>query len=408
MVLELTKKEHETFKKHAHKKRFPKEHKQFFETLSAYEMTNFEDYQPKRIPIKYSQKLLNHNDSTPVFKSPIIAHLGITSACNMNCKYCSIRTPYHKLKELSTNEWKKIIKKLCDLGVFQIGFTGGEPTLRKDIVELAKFVTAQKSTFNLTTNCWKLDEKLIVELKNVGMKQCQVSLDCHTPKINDKLRTKGSAKKVSEAIKLLQKHEIIVGIDCVVSKNNLTHIPEFVKWLNKMNVQYLTIIKIKQGDLPIKTFKKLLPGYNEYSKLIEQLCNRENINPCITIDCGSVSNLHYTLKNEEIKKIPVAGCPAGHTLLSISPNGDIFPCVALSKEKHKIGNALHDDLKKIWVENNTLRELREIKKRVTGKCKTCDRLNHCRAGCRGIVESLYNDLWASDITCEKNKNMMGG
>lgn len=401
MVLELSPEEYSTFKKYGKQKNFPKRHREFFNKLCNYEMTDFQDYQAKDAKKDYSKRLLHHDSADPVFKAPIIAHLGITQRCNMRCRYCSVREPYESMKELSTEEWKKIIKNIAELGVFQIGFTGGEPTLREDLIELAEYVNSLNCTFNLTTNCWHLSEEMIAKLKKAGMRQCQVSLDSHLPEVNDKLRTEGSCKNVQKAIRLLRKHNITVGIDCVVSNNNIRHIESFVEWLGKENVPFLTLIKIKQGDLALSLFKELLPPYEKYSRLIEKLCSRENKNPNITIDCGSVSNLQYSLKEEDLHKIPVAGCPAGHTLLSISPNGDMYPCVALGQDEFKIGNALKDDLKKLWQKSKVLRELRQVKSKVSGKCRDCDRLDYCRGGCRGIAYSLYHNLWEADKTCRR-------
>ena len=386
MVLELTASEHELLQKHIHDKTFPKGSKKqldFFNKLAFYEMLSFKDYTPKAGVITYSKKLLTHNSTKPVYPSPIVAHLGITQACNMRCQYCSIRQSYNtydNIHGLSSDDWKKIIKKLSELGVFQIGFTGGEPTLRKDLVELAEYVTQLNCTFNLTTNCWNVSEQLIMDLKNAGMRQCQVSLDSHIPEINDLLRNKGSFDRVIKTVKLMQKHDIIVGIDCVVSNNNIDSIPGFIKWLTEMNVPFITLIKIKQGDLPLEKFKALLPEYIKYSKLLEELSNRKNENPCATIDCGSVSNLQYFVRDDELDSLPVAGCPVGHTLLSISPNGDMYPCVALSQSEFKIGNALTDDLTEVWNNNPKLQKLRLVKKSVKGKCQNCDRLDYCRGG----------------------------
>ncbi len=408
MVLELTSKEHALLQKHMHDKQLPKTNKKFFNQLCKYEMLTFEDYIPtttkdtkKDDTFKYSQKLLKHNSTKPVYASPIVAHLGITRACNMQCKYCSIRKPYEHNTELTTEEWKTIIKKVADLGTFQIGFTGGEPTLRKDIVELANYVTEVGCTFNLTTNGWNVSEQLIIDLKKAGMRQCQISLDSHVEEINDKLRTKGSYKRVIKTIELLKKHELIVGIDCVVSNNNIDTIKGFIDWLTQKEVPFITLIKIKQGDLDLETFKSLLPEYNKYSTLLKNVSERNNENPNVTIDCGSVSNLQAILNKDNINTVPVAGCPVGHTLLSISPNADMFPCVALSQDRFKIGNALTDNLKEIWNKNSTLKTLRQVKSKVNGKCKTCYRLNYCRGGCRGIVYSLYNDLWLEDKTCNR-------
>lgn len=398
-VLELTKNEYAVFRKYAKSKAFPKKHRDFFNRLCCYEFTEFENYKPKKQAIEYTQKLLTHDSEEPAFRSPVVAHLGITSMCNMHCKYCSIRQPYSGAKELSTGEWKTIIKKLGKLGAFQIGFTGGEPTLRKDLAELAEYVTKCRCAFNLTTNGWSLDNSLVRKLKAAGMRQCQVSLDSNKPEINDMLRQAGSCRRAIKAIKMLKKEGIAAGIDCVLSKNNIRHIPEFIKWLEKEKVPFLTIIKIKQGDLPLETFKELLPGYYEYSDLIETLCRRKNESPCITLDCGSVSNLQQVLREDELEKVPIAGCPVGHTLLSVAPNADIYPCVALSTQEFKVGNALKDDISALWKSSPVLKELRLLKSKVSGQCKTCSRKDHCRCGCRGIAKSLYNNLWESDNTC---------
>ena len=207
-------------------------------------MTLFEGYIPKKVPIQYSQKLLNHNSAEPVFCSPIVAHLGITRSCNMRCRYCSIRQPYSKKKELSTAQWKRIIDNLADLGVFQIGLTGGEPTLRDDIIELARHITEKGCAFNLTTNGWNIKKDLVIKLKNAGMRQCQVSLDCHIPEVNDLLRGKDACQHAIRTIRQLRDEGIAVGIDCVVTKNNLPHIPEFIAWLNAESIPFLTLIKI--------------------------------------------------------------------------------------------------------------------------------------------------------------------
>ncbi|MFH1511178.1 MAG: radical SAM protein [Candidatus Woesearchaeota archaeon] len=402
MVLELTIEEYKLLMKWGRQRAFPKVHKDFFNRLCSYEITLFENYEPKREPVQYSMQLLNHTSSSPVFRAPIVAHLGITGLCNMRCKYCSVRKPYLNTDTLTTKEWKTIITKLRQLGVYQIGLTGGEPTLREDIVELAKYVTKQGCSFNLTTNGWQIDKRLILRLKSAGMGQCQVSLDSNILKINDMLRENGSCVRATSTIRLMKELGIVVGIDCVVSKNNIRHIESFVKWLKEQEVPYLTLIKIKQGYLSKKDFQELLPDYWEYTRLIEKMCNRKNISPCVTIDCGSVSNLQAVLREDELNKVPVAGCPAGHTLLSIAPNGDIYPCVALSDPEFKIGNALRDDLKEVFNENKVLRKLREVKQRVTGECFDCKRLDYCRAGCRGIANSLYG-LWESDKTCEVKK-----
>ena len=163
----------------------------------------------------------------------------------------------------------------------------------------------------------------------------------------------------------------------------------------------MTLIKLKKGDLEDNTFRELVPSYEDYGKLIESLCFRKNEMPNVTIDCASISNLQYTLKDDELRSIPTAGCPVGHNLICIAPNGDIFPCAALMAEQFRLGNILTDNFSELWKNNWLLKNLRSIKKLVEGKCSACKRLDFCRGGCRGIAYALNKkSFYASDESCQ--------
>ena len=190
-----------------------------------------------------------------------------------------------------------------------------------------------------------------------------------------------------------------MGVDTVVTNNNMNDLEEFMNFLEENNLDGLTIIKLKQGYLDIETFKEQVPEYNKYAELIDKICKRKGKLE-VTIDCSAVSKLCKTLTLEEQNKIHSAGCPAGHTLISIAPNGDMYPCAALTNDKYKIGNILTDDLEKVWNDSEILRNLRGIKNHVEGKCKNCPKLDVCRAGCRGIADSLSGKQYISDANCK--------
>ncbi len=403
MLLVLNKFEKEIFYKFYKNKFAPLEHLDFFEKLVGYGFLEFENISSKKVSKEYDLSLRNHNSSSPLYPAPVLAHLSVTDRCNMRCKYCSVRDIHSKIcqNNLSTEQWKKIIKSLADFGVFQIGFTGGEPTLREDLVELAKCVVDNGCVFNLTTNGWLLDETLVEELVRVGMKQCQVSLDSHLPFVHDKLRGEGSYARVLRAIEILKNKGVVVGIDCVVSNNNLDTILDFIRWVVKNEIPYLTLIKLKKGDLSFEDYSKLAVNYEDYLPILREVCLREsNSNPNITLDCGSVSNLQGVVSKKSFEGVPVAGCPLGHHLICIAPNGDIFACAALLDKRFCLGNILEEDIRDIWVDSPILKKMRLIKKIVLGKCKDCERIDLCRGGCRGIVFSEIGDLVSSDPTCK--------
>lgn len=386
--------------KYAKLKELPENAPKFIYDLANIGLLEYTNYEPNEEQLYFDDAILNSQDDKPVYKGPIIAHLAITNACNMNCKYCSVKNIHSKIRNgLSTEQYKKIIDKLVDIGTFQIGLTGGEPTTRKDLVELVKYIAGKNVACNLTTNGFIVPEELIIQLKEAGLTQVQISLDSYKKEVHEKYRTEGSFDRAIQTAKLFKKHGFIVGVDTVVTNNNMNDLEEFMDFLEENNFDGLTIIKLKQGYLDLETFKEQVPEYNKYAELIDKICKR-NGKLEVTIDCSSVSNLCKTLTLEEQNKIHSAGCPAGHTLISIAPNGDMYPCAALTNDKYKIGNILTDDLGNVWNESEILRNLRGIKNHVEGKCKNCPKLDICRAGCRGISDSLSGKQYISDANCK--------
>lgn len=386
--------------KYAELEELPEDAPEFIYDLANIGLLEYTNYIPNEDKLYFDDAILKSMDDKPVYRGPVIAHLAITHACNMNCKYCSVKDMHSKIKDgLSTEEYKKIIDKLVDIGAFQIGLTGGEPTTRKDLVELTRYIASKNVACNLTTNGFNVPEKLVIELKEAGLTQVQISLDSYKKEIHEKYRTEGSFDRAIETAKLFKKYGFIVGVDTVVTNDNLDDLEKFMDFLEENGFDGLTIIKLKQGHLDLETFKKQVPDYDKYAEVIDKICRR-NGNLEVTIDCSSVANLCKTLTLEEQNKIHSAGCPAGHSLISIAPNGDMFPCAALTNEKYKIGNILTDDLEKVWNESPLLKNLRGIKNKIEGKCKTCSKLDVCRGGCRGIADSLSGKQYQSDANCQ--------
>ena len=396
-VVKIEKKDYPTVMKYASSRFLEESMPEIIRQLADAKILVFDNYIAKE-ELEFDDALVKTDDDKPIYEAPIIAHLSVTNRCNMNCEYCSVRNIHENSKQPTLEECKKMIDKLSNWGVFQIGLTGGEPTVRKDIVELVRYTASKKVACNLTTNGFAITEKLVDELVDAGLTQVQLSLDSYKKEEHEKYRTVGSYDRVMKAIDLFLNKGLIVGVDTVVTNENIDDIDSFIEFLEKKKVNGLTLLKLKQGDLGLKTFQKLVPEYHKYSDLIDRICHY-NGNLDITLDCGSVCNLCKTLTKEEAKTLHSAGCPAGHTLIHIDCNGDMYPCAGLSQKQFCFGNLLIDNPKTVWNENELLKQLRNIKKNITGKCKHCDKINNCRGGCRAISYS-YGNLFGSDESCK--------
>jgi radical SAM protein with 4Fe4S-binding SPASM domain len=397
-VVSIPESEYEIVKQYQEKVLLTDEMPKIIKDLADARILNFENYTPNEENLEFDDALVKSSNDEPIYKAPVISHLSITSRCNMNCEYCSVRDIHLTKGEPTIEEVKLMLDKLVNWGTFQIGLTGGEPTTRKDLVEIVAYASSKDVACNLTTNGWNVTKELVDKLKNAGLNQVQLSLDSHIKEEHERYRNKGSYDRVMNAASMFKEAGLVVGFDTVVTNDNLDNIEEMFEFLEEKGYDGLTLLKLKQGDFDLETFKKLVPDYRKYGELVDKICKYKGVLD-VTLDCGSVCNLCMTLTEEEMKSLHSAGCPAGHTLVHIDCNGDMYPCAGLSKTEFKFGNILTDDPETVWRNSILLKKLRNIKSLIQGDCKNCSKLDNCRGGCRAIAYS-YGNLLGSDKTCE--------
>ncbi len=145
------------------------------------------------------------------------ARISLTSSCNLDCLYCS---PSHKCENsLSVDFYKKLIDALVLVGIEKIRFTGGEPLLNKDIIELIKYAKNKKEITDIaiTTN-GVLFDKYCELLIGSGLNRINFSIDTFNKDTFNKLTGKNRYSQVIENILLAKKRGLIVKINAVLLK----------------------------------------------------------------------------------------------------------------------------------------------------------------------------------------------
>ena len=252
-------------------------------------------------------------------KIPLVVGWAITNRCNYHCKYCGRWKK--KEKELSTQQVFSIIDELKQLGCKSIVFTGGEPLLRDDIVLIVNYCKEKDLTVGINSN-GSLFKERINEIKKIDI--LTLSLD-GPEEIQDKLRAKGSYKKVIEAIKTAKNNNINVSLTTVVSKLNLGHLEDILKIAEKYDILvYFQPVSMIYG---YNEQKELKCNPNKYKKLIDELITlKKKGNKQIG---NSLPGLRHLRNWPKLKKIK---CAAGIIRCRIEPNGDIYPCGSLVGE----------------------------------------------------------------------------
>src|ERR1700755_1083081 len=132
--------------------------------------------------------LEGRRSTAETFGIPLAVLAEVTHRCPLQCPYCSNPVELDRGgTELTTEEWKKVLSELAEIGVLQIHFSGGEPTARKDIVELVQHATDVGLYTNLITSAVLLTKERLSALADAGLCHVQISFQGNEPIIADRV-----------------------------------------------------------------------------------------------------------------------------------------------------------------------------------------------------------------------------
>ncbi len=205
--------------------------------------------------------------------------VSVTDRCDLRCVYCMKEKMNFlpKNEVLSLEEIERLCDNFIDLGVEKIRLTGGEPLVRKNIIQLIKNLNKKKSFTNLkevtlTTN-GSLLKKFAKDLKKNGVNRINVSLDTIVKDKYKEITRFGNLDNVLEGIEEARKNNIKVKINTVVFKNfNDNKMTDLINWANKklLDLTFIEVMPMSDTDMPRhmqfvsleKIFKELNNTYN--------------------------------------------------------------------------------------------------------------------------------------------------
>ncbi len=306
--------------------------------------------------------------------APMRMDLALTFTCQNNCVHCYAGGP-HKTDELTTEQWKRVIDRLHDIGVFIITFTGGEPTLREDLPDLLQYTQNKGIVTGLVTNGRRLKDKNYVRtLEKVGLDFVQVTLESHRSEVHDLMTgNKGSWKETVAGIKNVIPTRIYATTNTTLSKHNAGDFLETVNFIKQLGVAGFGCNSLiysgkaqEIGDkfaVSIETLKKLLPQVHEKANQLG-------------LKFQWYTPTQYCLFDPVSLGLGVKACTASMVNMCVGPNGDVYPCQSYFES---LGNILKDDWHEIW--NNPLAVSIRKREYVEPKCKDCPQLQICGGGC---------------------------
>lgn len=190
--------------------------------------------------------------------------ISVTDRCDLRCQYCMSEKMKFlpKTDLLSLEELAKISHRFIDFGVEKIRISGGEPLVRRDIMELFAQLSPRLgqglSELTLTTNGTQLS-KYADRLASLGVKRINLSLDSLNPEVFAKLTRRNAFSQVKEGIQAAKEAGLKVKINTVLLPENLAEIPDMMRWAHAQNFDMSLIEIMPMGQTGISRREQYVP-----------------------------------------------------------------------------------------------------------------------------------------------------
>ena len=257
--------------------------------------------------------------------------LAITYACQAKCHKCyAANLLKSDRKPLSVEQIDAIWKQCQALGAIHVNITGGEPTLRKDVVDIIRTLRPDRTMVSLVSNTLLIDEETIAAWARAGLNTLQASLDSARPEVHDQLRgVEGCFDKVINAARLCHKYGINICFSTVLSPESTSDESQMWELLQLCDREDAFLLICDSASVG---------GWDGQK---EKMLSREERNSALAKLLKHPRARHHNLYNFRGRQ----GCPAGIEKLYITAYGDVTPCDLMHEP---FGNALEEPVEAIW------------------------------------------------------------
>lgn len=318
----------------------------------------------------------------------------LTYRCPLHCVYCSNPLDFAKVEdELSTDDWKRVFREARSLGAVQLGFSGGEPMLREDLVDLVAEARNLGFYTNLITSGVGLNEERIKALKSAGLDHIQVSFQDSSKEVNDFLSNTRTFDLKLRVARLVKSHGYPMVLNVVLSRLNIDHIERIIEMAVALDADFLELANTQYYGWAYLNRDHLLPTRAQLERA-EQVTNDYRRRLRGRIKLFFVVPDYYAGRPK--------ACMNGwaSVFLNIAPDGLALPCQAARMLPGlQFPNVRESSVREIWHDSAAFNAYRG-EDWMHEPCRSCPERTKDFGGCRCQAYMLTGAAANADPVCE--------
>jgi pyrroloquinoline quinone biosynthesis protein E len=317
----------------------------------------------------------------------------VTYRCPLHCPYCSNPLDLSLAStELSTAEWQRVFEEARSLGVLQLGLSGGEPLVRKDIDELVGHANSVGLYTTLVTSGLGLTADRAARLRTAGIDHIQLSIQDAEPENAERIAGAKSWERKLAAAAMIRDLGVAFSVNVVLHRANLDHLEAIIDLAGSLGADRLELANTQYYGWALENRAALMPTR-------DQIDAAEVIVARATAVYRGRMQILYVLPDyyQSYPKPCMGGW--GRVYMVVAPDGRVLPCQAATHITPLSFDSVRDrSLAWIWRESPAFTAFRGTAW-MPAPCATCERRDLDFGGCRCQAFALTGDARQADPVC---------
>lgn len=325
---------------------------------------------------------------------PLAILLELTHRCPLQCPYCSNPLELEQVRdELGTDEWRRVITQAAELGVLQVHFSGGEPTIRRDLVELIAHARQCGLYSNLITSGVAIDRDRFADLVAAGLDHAQLSFQDSLAESAERIGNYAGAqaKKLAFAA-WVRELRLPLTVNIIVNRHNISRIDQMIDLAVSLDAARVEIAHVQYYGWALKNRAALMPTLQDLGAATDRVeTARARLRGRIVID--------YVVPDYYARAPKACMGGWGRQFLNVSPSGRVLPCHAAETIPGLSFDSVRGkELAEIWAASPAFEKFRGTDW-MSEPCRSCAQREIDWGGCRCQALAIAGAAEATDPAC---------